>query len=389
MGRRIARSLAASVLFCCLAGAVGPAVATTLSTSAAQEPAMVKRRVAGATTQNMKPTATIAAADDNIPGEYQDLASLGATVTIDDSLDLSADSDDVFSVWLMAGEVVSVELEGEVGTDFGLWVFGPGATDIYVDDAYRLVSPQGPGSDPLELSFIADKTGEYYINPGTWSGEGVDGGSGSYELSISVTRQDTQVQIWTSTGILGYGVGANVTGSVQGRFWDPDGDVYFYYSYDGMQFTPLSGVYYSGGEFSFNTGAQDRKTWYMVVLEGNASNTTNASTLVFGSRPNLSNPIAPATMYRRRAKKVYGYLRPQHTAGSYPVRIYKYRRVSGRWKKYGYVRAKASDFDSDTTKYSVSMKLPYKGRWRLRAYAPADSGHVSRWSSKYDYVTVK
>ena len=84
---------------------------------------------------------------------------------------------------------------------------------------------------------------------------------------------------------------------------------------------------------------------------------------------------------------MYGYLKPRHRAGSYPVRIYEYRRVSGRWKSHGYVKAKASDYGT-YTKYSRSVRLPYTGTWRLRAYH-SDPGHAASWSSGYDYVTVK
>jgi hypothetical protein len=102
----------------------------------------------------------------------------------------------------------------------------------------------------------------------------------------------------------------------------------------------------------------------------------------------VATPIAPTTMSHTRYYTVYGYLKPRHASGSYPVRIYKYRYVSGHWKSYGYLSAKASNH-STYTKYSRSIKLPYKGKWRVRAYAPADSGHVATWSSGYDYVTVK
>ena len=61
---------------------------------------------------------------------------------------------------------------------------------------------------------------------------------------------------------------------------------------------------------------------------------------------------------------------------------------SGKWKSYGYVKAKASNYKS-YTKYSARLSLTSKGAWRLRAYAPADSEHAKTWSSKYDYVTVK
>jgi Tol biopolymer transport system component len=103
----------------------------------------------------------------------------------------------------------------------------------------------------------------------------------------------------------------------------------------------------------------------------------------------VRTPIAPAKMYRWKSYNVYGYLKPRHTAGSYPVRIYKWKRTtSGKWKSYGYVKARASNY-STYTKYARSVRLPYKGTWRLRAYAPADAAHPAAWSTGYDYVTVR
>ena len=89
-----------------------------------------------------------------------------------------------------------------------------------------------------------------------------------------------------------------------------------------------------------------------------------------------------------RSSTVYGYLKPRHTARSRPVRVYKYRLTSGAWKWSGFTSAVVSDHVT-YSKYSRSISLPYKGRWRLKAYAPADSGHASAWSSKSDYVTVR
>jgi len=99
--------------------------------------------------------------------------------------------------------------------------------------------------------------------------------------------------------------------------------------------------------------------------------------------------MAPVTMLRTKFYTVYGYLKPRHTAGSYPVRIYRWKKTSsGKWKSYGYVSAKAYNRYS-YTKYARSIRLPYAGKWRLRAYAPGDSKHTARWSKSYDYVTVK
>jgi len=106
----------------------------------------------------------------------------------------------------------------------------------------------------------------------------------------------------------------------------------------------------------------------------------------------LSAPAAPGTMYVNRTANVYATIKPRHAAATFPVRIYRYRKVSGAWKPYGYVNAKATNAGTTTepsSKCSVALKLPYRGYWRLRAYAPADSIHAATWSSSYDYVTVK
>lgn len=122
-----------------------------------------------------------------------------------------------------------------------------------------------------------------------------------------------------------------------------------------------------------------------LVLANGASTSANVSVT---PRVSVGNPIAPATMYTSKYYTTYGFLKPRHTSGTSPVRIYKYRLVSGTWKPYGYVTAKASNY-STYTKYSCSLRLAYAGRWRLRAYSVADAGHAATWSSGYDYVTVK
>ncbi len=102
----------------------------------------------------------------------------------------------------------------------------------------------------------------------------------------------------------------------------------------------------------------------------------------------VGTPVAPATMYSTKTYVVAGFLKPRHAAGSYPVRIYRYRYYGGKWVAYGYQWAKAYDY-STYTKYLASVRLPYKGYWRLRAYAPADAWHAAAWSSGYDTVLVK
>jgi len=107
------------------------------------------------------------------------------------------------------------------------------------------------------------------------------------------------------------------------------------------------------------------------------------------TRPVVGTPKAPSSATTSAAFRVYGSLTPRHAKDSYPVRIYKWRKTSsGAWKSYGYSKAKASNYYS-YSKYAASVRLPNAGRWRLRAYAPADSGHVAAWSTGFDYVTVR
>jgi len=100
-------------------------------------------------------------------------------------------------------------------------------------------------------------------------------------------------------------------------------------------------------------------------------------------------PQAPAKMSRSRYYAVSGILKPKHEAGTYPVRIHKWKRTAnGSWEDRGYVYAKASDYQGHT-RYARSIRLSEVGKWRLRAYTPQHRGHLGAWSSGYDYVTVE
>jgi hypothetical protein len=101
----------------------------------------------------------------------------------------------------------------------------------------------------------------------------------------------------------------------------------------------------------------------------------------------VSTPSVDTTQRFGRYYTVAGYLKPHHAPGTYPVRIQKWRYVSGRWKYYGYVRAKAYDYKT-YTRYAAKLKLSARGKWRLRVYHPVDTANKSTLSG-YRYVTVK
>jgi hypothetical protein len=153
--------------------------------------------------------------------------------------------------------------------------------------------------------------------------------------------------------------------------------------------TPLGGTTTAGGAFSI-TVAPTNLTWYKARFGGDSIDRDSALSAAAARiipAPYVSNPIAPSKMKRSKYYTVYGYLKPKHSVGSYPVRIHLYRYVSGKWRSAGYVKARASNYSS-YSKYSARVRLTKRGKWRLRAYHPADAGQTARWSSGYDYVRV-
>lgn len=149
-----------------------------------------------------------------------------------------------------------------------------------------------------------------------------------------------------------------------------------------------AGAWTDGTSILTTSSGDHRLAYRSCDFAGNVEDTRSVS-FVVRTLPALGVPNAPTTMYRTRTYSVWGSLSPKHLAGTYPVRVYKWRRTaSGVWKSYGYVLAKATDYNG-ATRYSCSVRLPYAGRWRLRAYATPDTYHVATWSAADRTVTVR
>jgi len=64
-------------------------------------------------------------------------------------------------------------------------------------------------------------------------------------------------------------------------------------------------------------------------------------------------------------------------------------KVSGKWKAYGYLKAKASDGPyQDYSILTATKTFPYKGSWRIRPYFPGNAKILATWGS-YVSITVK
>ena len=133
------------------------------------------------------------------------------------------------------------------------------------------------------------------------------------------------------------------------------------------------------GAFSTSV-ALSRTTRYRIHFAGDAGYAScTSATRTVAPRVYLTTPSAPSSVTRRHAFTVTGKLKPRHARGTRPVKLYCYRYQSGHWMLRKKVSAKVGNYSS-YSKYSASVSLPYRGRWRIKAYHAADSLNAKTWS---------
>jgi hypothetical protein len=331
----------------------------------------------------------------NIPGTYWELASMAATRTGDLSVDLATDyfEDDVYAVYLAAGEVVTLELDADAGTDFGMWLFGPDALDVTMDVPVLNADPgawNGSGmSQKVMPSYYVPKSGWYYVDIfsfiDTPDNGGANSGSGGYAVGIHVDCATTGI-VLDAVSTLPYGGRAVIAGQVLSpRTAGPvDGVVTLMASEDGVYYDPMWVMDTTNGSFSFRTPSITRKMFYYVQYAGTTQYNASARPITVNMLALISGPTG--SRYGTRSYTLKGSLGSWHLNGSSAVRIYLWRSVSGHWKAYGYRTAKMSGYGL-WSPYSVKYKFPYAGKWRMQAYH-SDASHATTRSS-YTYLTVK
>lgn len=315
--------------------------------------------------------------DDNIPGRPLPGSPYSTTIST------VTDVHDVYSVELLAGQLFTVRLDGPLSSDLDLRLFDSASTSI---NTGAMVAYAGGNSYPDTLTYTATATGTYYLDVLTLYG------SGTYTLNHSVMNPASLVVSASATAPL-YGRAVQITGTLTNASTGSPivGEPLVLQRSTGTGWSDFAPVVTdASGQISYSVSQLDR-TYYRLTAGGDGSTVlpveSNGVTIV--PAPSVGNPYAPTTMRRSTAYTVYGYLRPKHASGSRPIRIYKWKRTStGAWRSYGYVLATASNY-STYSKYSVRMSLPSTGKWRLRAYHPADGTHAASWSASYDYVTVR
>ncbi len=125
------------------------------------------------------------AADDNFPGVPIMASPIVGT------LDEDTDFDDVFSVYLNAGQSITAALKGPGDADFDLYLYPPGSTDV--EDA-GIDASTWRGSVEL-LNYTAETSGMYYLDVYA------DSGSGSYTLAWRKESEATGLYVTPLEGI--------------------------------------------------------------------------------------------------------------------------------------------------------------------------------------------
>ena len=91
--------------------------------------------------------------------------------------DENTNTDNVYQVYLEKGQKLIVDMTGDAGTDFDLYLFGPAATDINNDEP---VATSENDVYPEDLGYTAPDAGWYYLDVYAFSG------SGAYHITWSV-----------------------------------------------------------------------------------------------------------------------------------------------------------------------------------------------------------
>ena len=311
------------------------------------------------------------AADDDV------VSSENVAINRGQAAGVLANDSDVDSLALTA-EVVFAPLHGTLALRAdGSYTYSPVATYCGVDRfSYRAKDSEGLYSAPATVTITLKRVTATLLRITSTSGLLADwtapyvmtGKLNTLPSGAAVSRRRVYAQIATSKN-----------GPFKDTSWagltTPNGSFRFPVYFSGRAYLR---VVFAGDDLRASTPSGSSS--YLPSQSG---------TVVRSTKPaGVGNPIAPCTMRVGRYAKVYGDLYPHHTAGQNVVRIYRYRLVKGKWRNYGFANAKSIVYWPQT-RYVAPVKLPYRGRWRLRTYHPADSMRPGRWSDGSDFVTVR
>lgn len=243
-----------------------------------------------------------------------------------------------------------------------------------------------------QLRSITDTSAEegipykYVVQAFTPDGSGWGELAGEVDVTIgaSLVKIPATLQLATSAKTLSYGGSATLSGTLkEGSALILGRNVALQRSYDAKSWTSVVTTAWPAGNYSISQ-KPSRITYYRLSFGGDDTYeaTTSASVKV-SPKVYLSSPKVPSYAYAKRSFTSSGYLKPQHTINSFAGYIQCYRYESGTYK----LRATFRMYGASSQHYKGTVKLPYRGKWRIRAYHPSDSKNYASYSS-YRYLTA-
>ena len=233
--------------------------------------------------------------------------------------------------------------------------------------------------------FAVDKTSSNFVTTSVSPAAASVVPTTTPEPTSTVSLDETMPPVTTSDAIASY-VG---TATVKLTATDGSGRgvAYVYYSIDGKRVHLVTGSHATVTIAAPLTGTATHKIVFWAQDQaGNVESpktvtlTVQApSTPVVRHRATLTTPIAPWSVRKAATFTVWGYLMPQHDAGTEAVTLQFYRLQAGQWVLRRTVKVAVTNH-SDESKYSARVSLPYAGVWRIRAVHPGDALHTTSFS---------
>ena len=226
------------------------------------------------------------------------------------------------------------------------------------------------------------------------------GGKGANYTTVSPASKPKPVMTGTSTPVVPYLGKARLTGTLKAS----DGTalvgetVALQTSVDGTSWKSFdTTVTASDGAFALDSPALVTARYVRARYTGGAEYAASASTPTL-VKPRIYYSSAPKfSTYTHTYGTTYtvrGFIKPKHADGSHQIKVKAYRKTKQADGTYKYVLEKtysttiSNSSGSSYSTYKGHVKLPSKGKWRLRAYHAADSKNAKSYSS-YRYVTVE
>ncbi|MBI5231668.1 MAG: hypothetical protein HY876_05840 [Coriobacteriales bacterium] len=283
----------------------------------------------------------------------------------------------------------------------------PPTTEASIDPAYdgpaTIALSAGDSSSGIEetcylLDGAAEATGTSLFTsvPGEhtveyWSQDRAGNIEGSHMASFRVDPNCAFTAFSCSPAIPDYNVPAKITATLKSGASGVTGRSVALQKYSGGAWVAVGPMADAGGGRYERSVPMPYATRFRAVFAGDAAY-TSATTVESEIKPRakLQGPYGVPTSTRRTSYfTVTGRLYPRHTS-VYPAKLYCYRLERGAWKLKLTASAKESNpSGASYTSLSRRLRLSSAGKWKVRLYAPADSGHVGTWASSTRYVSVR